>query len=146
MNHWLTRGNKKNKPNYCTNELFWKLLDGRQNHQPEMEVRQNEVWVSHHFPGGTYVAVGWGQRLAPRVDGAHRPCRCCFRLTSHAVSLRKELFGLVLSGAGEPANTKTDPVLSASVDIVITCHLSEVCEKAVLARLYSKILQNSWMY
>lgn len=57
-----------------------------------------------------------------------------------------ELFGLGLSKAREPANAGTDPVLSASGDTVVVSHRSEVCEKAVLTKLYSKIIQNCWVY
>lgn len=57
-----------------------------------------------------------------------------------------KLFELVLSKAGEPANTKVDPFLSASIDRVVIYHLSEVCKKAVLARLYSKILWSCGVY
>lgn len=51
-----------------------------------------------------------------------------------------ELFELALSKGGEPANSRVDPLLSASLDRVVIYHLSEVCNKAVLPRLYSKIL------
>lgn len=111
------------------------------NHQPK-----DEVWVSHHFPGRTHIAVGLGQRSFPRMDSAHWLCCCCFRLASHAASLGKKLFEVVLSKAGEPANTKVDSLLSASIDRVVTYHLSEVCKKAVLARLYSKILWSCGVY
>lgn len=49
-----------------------------------------------------------------------------------------ELFELVLSKAGEPANNEVSPLLSAtaSIDRVVMSHLSEVCKKAVLARLF----------
>lgn len=58
-----------------------------------------------------------------------------------------ELFELVLSKGGEPAaNTKVDLLLSASIDRVKIYHLPEVCKKAALPRLYSKILWNCWVY
>lgn len=51
-----------------------------------------------------------------------------------------ELFERVLSKGGKPANTKVDPLLSASIGRVVIYNFSDVRKKAVMPRLYSKIL------
>ena len=97
----------------------------------------------HCFPGSVHCCrIGLG--VGPKGDGGAVPLllQACFTCGFSW----GELFGLVLSKAGGPANTKTDPVLSGSVDLVIMCCLFEVCEKAVLARLYSEIVHNCWVY